>query len=143
MMPGLKDFEGIWLLRKDIADLLTKEAGTFVGRAEFRREGEALAYREDGQLSLGSSAPVQAQRRYLWREAGDRIAVDYADGRPFYEFGPDGLVALHLCDPDRYEVAYRFADWPRWTAEWTVTGPRKDYRMVCAYRREDDGRRDA
>jgi Family of unknown function (DUF6314) len=138
MMPVLDDFEGVWLLRKDIADLLTKEAGTFIGRAEFRREGAGLAYREDGQLALGSSAPVQAQRRYLWRTEGDGIAVDYADGRAFHTFAADALVALHLCDPDRYEVAYHFADWPRWTAEWTVTGPRKDYRMVCAYRREGD-----
>jgi hypothetical protein len=136
MTPALDDFDGFWLLRKDIADLLTREAGTFVGRAEFRREGEVLAYREDGQLTLGSSAPVLAQRRYLWRKTVDGIAVDYADGRAFHGFGPGALAAVHLCDPDRYEVAYDFAEWPRWTAEWGVTGPRKDYRMVCAYRRE-------
>jgi hypothetical protein len=31
-------------------------------------------------------------------------------------------------------VRYDFRDWPRWQAEWRVTGPRKDYGIVTRFR---------
>jgi hypothetical protein len=60
-------------------------------------------------------------------------AVEHGDGRPFHDFDPADPVARHLCGADDYAVRYDFADWPCWRAEWTVRGPRKDYRMVSAY----------
>lgn len=135
MTLRLADFAGHWRLKKDIADILTGEAGTFLGRAEFREAEGGLSYHEDGQFTLGSAAPLRAERRYFWRSDGDWVAVDYPDGRPFHRFRAADPVALHLCDPDTYEVAYGLSGWPDWTAMWTVTGPRKDYRMLCDYRR--------
>ena len=81
---------------------------------------------------------MQAERRYLWREAGARVEVFFEDGRPFHSFDPDEPrpAADHWCDPDSYSVHYDFSTWPAWTSEWQVSGPRKDYTMHSAYRRE-------
>ena len=45
---------------------------------------------------------------------------------------------VHLCAPDRYEVAYDFTAWPHWSATWTVEGPRKDYVMTSQTIRRSD-----
>ncbi len=135
MTPTLADFAGSWRLTKDIADLRDRTAGTFTGVAGFTPGPEGLYYREAGTIRFGDGPDLPAERAYRWRVAGGRIAVDHADGRPFHDFDPGDARALHLCDPDRYAVVYRFNDWPDWTADWTVTGPRKDYRMLCTYRR--------
>ena len=43
----------------------------------------------------------------------------------------------HDCPPDSYRVRYDFRAWPRWQAEWRVTGPRKDYGIVSRFRPAD------
>jgi hypothetical protein len=135
MTPRLQDFAGDWRLSKVIADRHAGQAGRFAGQAAFVAAGTGLAYREWGMLTLGDAPPLAAQRRYLWRAEGPRIVVDYADGRRFHAFDPGQPAALHLCDPDRYAVTYDFGAWPDWTADWLVTGPRKDYAMSCRYSR--------
>ncbi len=94
---------------------------------------------EEGRLDLGG-ASFQATRVYLWRADGDGIAVLFEDGRAFHRFTPQGAAdSAHWCDPDDYRVSYDFSRWsvnrPIWTAEWRVTGPRKDYVMLSTYRR--------
>ena len=87
-------------------------------------------------LTMGTAAPMQAERAYLWREAGAKIEVLFADGRPFHEFAPGHMDdATHYCDPDVYRVEYEFADWPEWRAVWRVAGPRKAYEMTSRYSR--------
>jgi hypothetical protein len=62
--------------------------------------------------------------------------VLFADGRFFHRFDAEdpAPAAAHDCPPDLYRVRYDFRPWPRWQAEWRVTGPRKDYAMVSRYR---------
>ena len=134
-VPELMDFHGEWRIDRVIEDRLSGLQGRFEGRAWFRPEGAVLRYREDGRLRLGDAAEMTAVREYLWRNEAGRIAVDYADGRPFHEFDPSEPVARHLCDPDDYRVRYDFSGWPDWRAEWTVFGPRKDYTMISRYAR--------
>lgn len=131
----LSDFAGTWRLTKRLHDRRAGVEGHFEGEARFTPAATGLAYEETGLLSLAGQRPLAAERRYLWREEAGRIAVDYADGRPFHEFDADNPAPLaeHLCAPDHYAVRYDFAGWPEWEAEWTVTGPRKDYLLRCRY----------
>ncbi len=123
-----------------IDDRLTGQTGRFTGTATLTADGPGLTYDETGTLTLGPNPPLQATRRYLWRTDEPRIAVLFADGRPFHSFAPAAPTpaADHWCDPDSYRVAYDFTRWPDWTATWDVTGPRKDYRMTTRYRRDTE-----
>lgn len=140
----LADFEGRWALTRRIDDARAcaagRESGRFEGEARFTAAAGGLAYVEEGTLTLGSSPPMAATRRYFWRAQGMTgrvIEVDFADGRFFHAFAMDQErpMAEHACDPDHYAVTYDFTGWPAWRAEWQVVGPRKDYRMISDYRR--------
>lgn len=133
-MPQLNDFTGVWTLSRRIVQANGPE-GQFAGRAVFTPEGAGLRYHEAGQLVLAGEAPMQAERDYLWSAEGAQIVVRFEDGRDFHRFDPSLAEAAHWCDPDDYRVRYDFARWPAWSAEWRVTGPRKDYVMISRYTR--------
>ncbi len=137
-MLSLSDFEGVWLVEREIIDRNGPD-GRFEGQAVFSPVAAGLSYVEDGRLVLEGRAAVTASQRYVWRgaEAG-RIAVEFADSRPFHDFAlKDVAEADHFCDPDTYRVTYRFDAWPEWQAEWRVLGPQKDYRLKSHYRRPE------
>ena len=134
-VPELSDFLGEWRISRLVEDRLSGQQGRFEGQAWFRPKGAFLKYREEGQLRLGGGPAMTAVRDYVWRQDGNRIAVDYGDGRSFHDFNPADPVARHLCEPDDYRVRYDFTCWPEWQAEWTVMGPRKDYTMISRYSR--------
>jgi hypothetical protein len=133
-MLTLTDFTCAWRVQRTIEDRLGPP-GRFEGRAFLTPDGKGLRYREEGTLRLGDGATMTAHRDYLWRASGDRIEVLFADGRPFHSFVPCGQApgTDHPCGRDLYRVTYDFTAWPHWTAEWVVTGPAKDYRMLSAY----------
>lgn len=137
MVLGLTDFLGAWRLDRRIDDRLSGRPGRFEGGAGLAVQGQGLRYREEGTLVLGDGPALAAHRDYLWARDGDGIAVRFADGRPFHRFVPHGRApgTDHPCGPDLYRVTYDFGPWPRWSAEWSVTGPAKDYTMVSLYRR--------
>ena len=133
---GLSDFAGTWHVSRTIEDRAAGRDGRFVGTARFDPDGPGLLYTEEGHLTFPGAQPLLATRRYLWRPDGPgRIAVLFADGRPFHDFGPDQPEARHWCDPDTYDVTYRFARWPEWESVWQVAGPRKSYVMTSHYTR--------
>ena len=136
MPPRLGDFEGDWQLDRSIDDRRGGTDGRFTGHARFVPEGAVLVYHETGCLQMGESA-FEAEQSHLWRTDGIRFKVCFGDGRPFHDFeaGIQTPVARHHCSPDLYVVRYDFTAWPNWVAEWTVTGPRKDYVMVSRYTR--------
>ncbi|MDF1708077.1 MAG: DUF6314 family protein [Paracoccaceae bacterium] len=132
-MLALQDFEGLWLLERQISDALGPDA-VFNGTARFTPDDAGLTLHEAGRLNLTGQGGFQAERRYLWRQEGTGIAVLFADGRDFHRFVPgETAEADHWCDPDTYKVRYDFGGWPVWQAEWRVTGPRKDYVMRSLY----------
>lgn len=132
---GLEDFAGRWSISRTIEDRRQGQTGRFEGHALLAPDGAGLFYRETGTLQIGASAPMQADRSYLWRAVNGRIALLFDDGRPFHSFDPAASdpQADHWCDPDTYRVAYDFGQWPNWSAKWDVTGPRKDYEMTSTY----------
>ena len=132
------DFLGTWALSRRIDDRLTGQIGVFEGMARFTPTGPTEAiYDESGLLRLGDAPAMTAERRYLWRFEEDLVIVRHADGRDFFQFHPAGrgVEVVHVCDPDTYRVTHDFMVWPRWQAIWSVTGPRKDYRMRSAFHR--------
>ena len=135
---SLWEFDGTWQLERRITDRSGAGDAELSGVATFRRSGETSIYDEKGTLHIdGQTGPIRATRRYIWRLDRDRISISFDDGRPFHAFplGVDDPEATHLCAPDRYAVRYDFRDWPIWSAEWTVTGPNKDYTMLSRYAR--------
>lgn len=137
-MLARDDFLGDWVLNRTIDDHLSGQNGALTGTARFVPDGSAgLVYDETGMLLLATGVQMAATRRYLWtfHEAG--VEVFFDDGRPFHGFVPDGHAAGtdHPCGEDYYTVRYDFSDWPRWTARWTVKGPRKDYVSTSIYSR--------
>jgi hypothetical protein len=134
----LQAFAGDWQVERDIEDAHAGRHGRFTGRASFTPSPDGLRYREEGRLALDGAAAMAATRDYLWRDGcAGTIEVLFADGRPFHRFLPDepDPAAEHACPPDTYRVRYDFRQWPRWRAEWRVTGPRKDLRLVSRFRR--------
>ncbi|MEM9523333.1 MAG: DUF6314 family protein [Pseudomonadota bacterium] len=139
----LGDFKGRWRLVRVIEDRRADAIGTLEGEAVFSVRGGGLFYRETGTLVYAGLTPVMAERRYLWRQEGGDIVVDYETGASFHRFALRHRTpgAVHRCAADLYRAAYDFTDWPGWRAIWTVSGPRKEYRMVSRYsfRGERDG----
>lgn len=137
----LAAFSGEWSIDRRIEDRRAAAEGSFAGKAWFRPVAGAatlhLAYREEGALRLGASAPMTATRGYDWRAGpGETVEVWFEDGRFFHRFACAGEMpcAEHDCPPDFYRVRYDFRQWPVWRVNWQVTGPRKDYAMVSTYR---------
>jgi len=133
-MLALSDFEGRWHLARRVEDHRAGLTGRLDGTATWsRRDPATLEQTETGLLHYGSAPPMQATRRYLWRADGQGIAVFFDDGRPFHSFRPQIPTARHHCPPDLYDVTYDLSGWPRWTATWQVTGPRKHATIVSRY----------
>lgn len=128
--PGsLWALEGRWTLSRKIAHV-TGQIDQLAGETVFARAGPRLIQDEMGTLETANGR-FSATRRYVWAERAGRLEVSFSDMRPFHtiplrEVRPE---TVHLCDPDRYHVAYDFSDWPRWKTVWTVEGPRKSYVM--------------
>lgn len=135
-LTSLSALEGTWRLSREIVHA-DGTRGRFTGTARFGHSGPRFVQEEEGTLDLGQGTPLRATRRYLWRRAGDRLDCFFEDGRPFHSVPLGALMheTVHLCDPDRYAVAYDFTGWPVWTSRWQVEGPRKDYVMTSEYRR--------
>ncbi|MGI3184866.1 DUF6314 family protein [Nioella aestuarii] len=137
-MRQLSEFEGVWQLSRQIEDARAGLSGHLQGEARFEQGQGGLILTERGQLTYGLGAPLQAERRYLWREEAGGIAVFFEDGRPFHWFSAEETEASHDCPPDLYHVSYDFNHWPQWRARWQVSGPRKDYMMESCYTRQSE-----
>lgn len=134
--PELAAFAGLWQAERTITDQHRGQVIRFEGTVDFHPGQGGLIWDEDGALMLPGQEPIRATRRYLWRDAGDEIAVFFEDGRPFHMITTVAKPAAHHdCPPDTYDVSYDFTLWPVWTARWRVTGPRKDYVSDTTYRR--------
>ncbi|QQA44287.1 DUF6314 family protein [Pelagovum pacificum] len=134
----LSAFQGDWSLDREVEDYRSGETSAFGGTARFRAVADGLDLIEEGRWTRASWGALAASRRYIWRRDGEGIEVLYADGRPFHRFIPAGhapVEALHHCEPDIYEVTYRFDLPDSWSAEWRVRGPAKDYLSRTIYRR--------
>lgn len=130
------DFLGRWSIVRTIQEHEAQAAATFEGVAEIIDAGNAWNYSETGTLTLQQGGAFQAERTYIWRPNGQTIDTYFSDGRYFHTIELSAKPKTsHWCDPDQYEVRYDFSAWPAWAAQWDVVGPRKNYRMVSAFRK--------
>ncbi|MDW4496700.1 DUF6314 family protein [Sulfitobacter sp. D35] len=125
----LDEFEGHWRLDRQIFHAEGPDA-LFEGEAVWIPDGADFTYVETGVLRIPGQKPMRAERQYLWKQD---LSVWFSDGRFFHKVPVFGGETEHWCDPDRYAVRYAFDDWPVFSVDWTVTGPRKDYRMHSVY----------
>jgi hypothetical protein len=132
---ALADLEGLWTLERQIDDRRARLTGRLTGTCLWRRDADGLVQEETGTLHYGEAPPITAERRYLWREAGDGLVVFFEDGRPFHELGPGRLSARHDCAPDTYDVTYVFDANGSFSTTWRITGPRKDQFIHSLYTR--------
>ncbi len=132
---NISDFQGVWSLSRLIRD---ERAGQIIdadGEAVLRHDTQGLIYDETVTLRIPGQPAMTGTRRYLWRDAGDQIAIHFDDNRYFHtlKLGQTCAEDHHDCPPDSYDAHYDFSGWPRWTVRWTVSGPRKSYEMETKY----------
>jgi len=132
--PLYDTLHGNWYINREIDDRYSEQKGKFVGTAAFTRQNTGLLYNESGDLTFGETS-LRASRAYQWSFDGLSVQVTYEDGSPFHDFTLDGSTAQakHLCGQDIYYAKYDFYLPSRWTAVWTVSGPRKDYTSTSTY----------
>jgi len=127
----LADFEGRWQMKRRIVQA-DGTVARLQGVADWQPVSDGLVCEERGLLQVMDQPPLEAQRRYLWRED---LSVLFDDGRYFHQVPAYGGTCDHWCDPDQYDGRYEFGLWPVWRCIWQVRGPRKDYVMMTEYRR--------
>ncbi len=132
---NIADFQGVWSLTRLIRD---ERAGQIIhadGQAELQQDADGLIYDETVTLRIPGQPAMTGTRRYLWRDAGDQIAIHFDDDRFFHalKLGQPRAEDHHDCPPDSYDALYDFSGWPRWTVRWKVSGPRKSYEMETKY----------
>lgn len=132
-MISLDALEGRWALARRIEDRRAGATGVLAGTCVWRRHGPGLMQEETGELRMGDGPVLRAQRRYLWREEDDGLAVLFEDGRPFHRIGPGRLADRHDCAPDTYDVTYVFEGEGVFSTTWRVSGPRKDHVIHSIY----------
>ena len=88
------------------------------------------AHRGTCRVAVAGQPKMAAERRYFWAQD---LSVYFEDGRFFHRVPAEGGTAHHWCDPDRYTLVYDFSGWPRFTVDWRVTGPRKNYSAHTSY----------
>lgn len=125
-MKRLAELEGRWQVVRTIDDRRAGLLGRFTGETRWVADPDGLVQVEEGTLIYGNAAPMQATRRYLWREDPSGLQVFFDDGRPFHTVPSDGAEAVHVCPPDTYRVRYMFEAPGHFATQWHVTGPRKD-----------------
>ncbi len=121
---------------------------------EERQSGERS--RVEGRLALVADAPdrIRWEEHGVWHRASGTVEVRrslwivrvaetgawwvrFEDGRDFHPWTP-GVPVVHPCGADTYRGAVSGTP-QRWTIDWDVTGPTKDYAMwtelsACAAR---------
>ncbi|MCR9255571.1 MAG: DUF6314 family protein [Alphaproteobacteria bacterium] len=144
----LQGLAGDWILVRRIAALSdTPDLGSASGSARFTPSEGGLDYLEEGEMVLGDSPPSRFARRYRYAVEEGRIAIRFADGPDIGKLfvplafqpsagGAVGAEAVHLCDPDRYEVAMTLLPGLVSMAV-TVTGPAKAHRIETVLTRPD------
>ncbi|MEL7468100.1 MAG: DUF6314 family protein [Pseudomonadota bacterium] len=126
--------EGPWHMIRIIENVREGVIGEVWGDAEFVFDGEGLTCIENGVLRF-QGTDYHTGRVSLWRfRAGDKVDVQYEDGRPFHDFLTQRPIALKIAEDARYEISYDFEP-KTWLSRWKMLGPNSDYEMTTRYRR--------
>ena len=119
---------GTWHLSRVIEDRLAGVQHTVDGTLLLSAESPtSLRWAETGRWH--QEAGDVDVRRDLWLVHDDAAGwwMRFDDGRDFHPWTP-GEQVVHPCAPDTYCGVVAGSP-ERWTVQWDVTGPRKDYTM--------------
>ncbi|MCW2809232.1 MAG: hypothetical protein JWQ93_3187 [Marmoricola sp.] len=127
---------GEWRLSRVIDDRLAGERSLVGGMLSLTAVSpDRIRWEEQGHWH--QPAGDVAVRRGLWlvRDEGSQgWWVRFEDDRDFHPWLP-GEAVVHPCAPDTYRGVVHGTP-ERWTVEWEVTGPAKDYSMSTELTRE-------
>lgn len=138
--------EGEWLVCRQFKG---SYLGSFKGKVRLLPDepsgSSTYNYSEEGELVDGEGHLFNAKQNYLYRFKDGKVQVLKQEGSEwivmhelnFMQEG-DAVVAathLHLCGQDNYAVEYRVDLSGNWEVAYTVTGPKKDYRIHSVYKR--------
>ena len=138
-MPPVRDLDpldllGTWDLSRIIIDRKANDKSGVIGVTELAVLSDGrIQWTESGTLTRhGTDVPV-SRVLYLEQRAGGWY-VTFDDGRDFHPWQP-GSPVEHDCSPDLYVGMVERLDADRWSVEWQVTGPSKDYTMTSVLTR--------
>lgn len=137
-VPDPLSLLGSWTLTRTIDDRCGAETSTVQGTTDLGAEPDGrVRWSESGTLSRGDlSLPVSRTLFVEPRDGG--WFVTFEDGRDFHPWAP-GSEVVHPCAADTYVGRIELVDPDRWTVEWHVTGPAKDYTMSSSLTRAHAG----
>ncbi len=119
---------GTWTMDRSIDDRRAAEQMSVSGTSTLALDDDGrVRWSEQGVLLRGDhEIPVS---RVLFVESRDDLwFVTFDDGRDFHPWRPGGEV-VHPCGADTYVGLVVVESSERWTVEWRVSGPAKDYTM--------------
>ena len=128
------DLLGTWTLDRTVDDKLADRISTVDGTTELTLDPDGrVRWSESGTFHHdGQDLPVS--RTLFVEPRDDGWFVTFDDGRDFHPWSPEEQV-VHPCGADTYTgLVHRESD-NRWTVEWRVVGPAKDYVMRSALSR--------
>lgn len=119
---------GTWILARHIVDRRAGDESSVDGTTTLTRQDDGrVRWAESGTLTRwGVDVPVTRVLFVEKRQGG--WFVTFEDGRDFHPWTP-GTVVQHDCAPDLYTGTIHRVDGERWSVEWEVSGPGKDYTM--------------
>ena len=128
---------GTWRIARTVKDARSGQDGGFDGTAVFAPLPDGgLLLTESGTMWLGGYAgPAEQTYRYAFPVDPGRAEVFRHDGTPFHDLDltAGSAEAIHHCGADLYRGSFRVEGDDEWIAEWSVSGPRKDYHMVTRH----------
>lgn len=138
---------GTWELHRTIDDRVAGATGAVAGVTEIEIEDtDRLRWSESGVMDWqGRKVPITRVLHLVRRPVPDHPTarawfVLFDDGRDFHPW-VTGERVEHPCGADLYrgridvEVVVEESGTQRWTVEWDVTGPAKDYTLHSVLRR--------
>ena len=126
-------FQGPWQMVRIIENVVDGVIGEVWGQAVFMNDYDGLTCHETGVLRFNGH-DYHTGRTALWRFEGERIEVQYADGRPFHDFLTRQPLALAIEGDAEYRIEYEF-EHDTWVSSWEMVDPGHLYSMTTRYRR--------
>ena len=128
--PALEPTEllGAWTLMRTIDDRHAGEQATVDGSTELVQQDDGrIRWSERGTLHR-AAGDIPVSRVLFVEPRDDGWWVTFDDGRDFHPWAP-GDEVVHPCAPDTYVGRIDVGGPDRWTIQWQVSGPAKDYTM--------------
>jgi len=127
---------GTWDLSRVIVDHQDGQQSRVLGTTTLTLQDDVrIRWAESGTLSHRGIEAAVSRVLYVEKRAGGWF-VTFEDGRDFHPWEP-GVPVEHGCAPDLYIGTVDRVDERRWSVEWRVTGPSKDYTMASVLTRAE------